>query len=274
MNRHFFLSFVAAASALVGTVHGVDQLPWFEDTLEIQWRTGYYYQHYNYVNADGHDVYWRGRDHIVSTSLAIAPFPHWSAELEVAGGRTSDWDVSLHRLVAQLRYRWMDDVVGEPLSVVSGLQIRAPFKAAQRSLSTPDHSYMEFEGHLAVGKEMAKWERWYARTWFVVASGVGVTGKCWVRAEGSVEGQSGGGHMLRLFSRSQLGMGDETLDLSESFRDYGDIRYRFVDVGARYTVPFDYIGSLDIEYCYRVWAREFPVRAHLVQVAWVYPFGF
>lgn len=262
-----------AALALFSSGWAANQKPWFDNVLEFQLRSGYLYHHYSRVHTAVGRIPLKADEHYIEGRLGISPFPHWSTEFEVLAGDSKQSDFTFQRIAWQLRYRWLDDIVGDPVSLVTGLQARLPFRASRRTLSQPDHSKLDFEAHASLGKEWAEWASWYLRSWVTGAAGIGIRGSAWLRGEATIETQLGRGHQIRLFGRAQSGLGEGQLDLSRPFKDYGDIAYRFVDVGAGYTVPWRFVGSLELDYAYRVWARHFPVGAHSLELVWLYPFS-
>lgn len=253
---------------------GTDLTPWLTTDFEIQSRATVLYQTYPYVNATRRKI-GNGADDFFSTlSIGGAAFGY-SAEVEatLANTRKQHSDCDNVRLTG--RYRVFDDIEGEdPVTLTAGLTVTQAFRHSLFDVSSFHHGQIEGEAHVAIGKETPFQSLWLSRWWSVLGIGMGDKGCAWLRGDVSWERNWCNQHMARVFMHSLWGFGHYNLSNHKKFKGYGPINHQSIDLGGRYTYIFDIGATLSIEYAYRVYALNFPARANLVRLSFLYPFWF
>ena len=267
------LAFIIACIFLASTANATQLEPWFGNVLEFEFRSTYTFQSYSDVDTISENLSVDSNDHFLNLSLALTPTYDFNVEGELLLAHTDyqTFGIAHGRLTG--RYLWWNDVVGDPVSVVTGLSVTVPSGTSRRDLSTPYHGDVELEVHAAMGKECSEGRYWTKRGWGLLALGVANKGSPWVRGAFFLEKNSRNDHFWKLFTEGRWGLGHEALDLSEPFYSYGDIDHRSVDVGVGYGWRIRYWGILYCQYSYRVYACSYPERTHLFSLMLLYPFG-
>lgn len=247
--------------------------PWFGNTLEFEFRTAYSFQTYSRVDTAAGSCSVSADDHFLNLSLGITPLSAWNGELELLLAHTSSQGFELAHGRATARYLWFDDVVGDPMSMSTGLSLTVPSEGSQEDLSTPYHGDVEAELHVTVGKEFCEGRYWEERIWALAAVGIANVGSPWVRLDLHFGKNYQDVNRWKLFLHSLWGLGDRCLVLSDKFQSYGSIDHRSVDVGVGYSRLIEYCGRINIEYAYRLYARSYPEHVHVVTLEFLFPFS-
>lgn len=263
----FFL--ILSLSSILGAT---ERMPWYPRYLELQPRATYRFQEYSKVDTKEGTRHHGSHDHFLHLSLSAA-YDRWCAEIEATGAATRHENFNLADLSLTGRYLWLDDVVGDAVSLTTGLTVTQVITLARHDISCFYHGGIEVEGHVAVGKELTLCEEfWRSRLWGVVGFGVADLGSPWVRANMAWEHNVWDRHRVRLFVASLWGLGHRDLKIHH-FRGFGPIRHQLIDLGLLYGYHFECGFSVDVGYAYRVYARNCPLQANQFLVSLLYPFG-
>lgn len=271
MIRVAWLTVVCMA---VGLVSATETLPWFGNIMEFEFRTTYSYEHYAHVTECDAFGDYSSNDQLLNLSLALSPVSQWNGEVELLVAHTRAQGFQVAHLRATGRYLWLDDVVGDPISLTTGLSLTVPVKTSQQDISLGYHGDVEVEGHVAIGREITCCDTWLARAWVVGFAGIANIGSPWAGGEFAVEGNLCDTHRFRAFARGRCGFGDECLDVTQDpFQSYARIGHRNVDVGARYTYVMCCGSQLSVEYFQRIYSHNYPDNVHAIGVCYFWPFS-
>jgi hypothetical protein len=193
-----------------------------------------------------------------------------TAELEFLVSNTRYRGIGANALRLTGRYFLLDDVIGDPVSLVTGLTASKIFRASKRNVAIFDHGGIACEAHVAVGKELSCEQFWTSRAWGVLGLGVADVGSPWLRANLVWERNWWNIHRLKVFADTVWGFGGKRLCIYP-FHGYGSVNYQAVDVGIRYGFIFPNNSILYAGYAYRVYGRNCPLHANLFQVEFLYP---
>ncbi len=196
-----------------------------------------------------------------------------TVELEFLASNTCDRGFNTNALRLTGRYFWLNDVVDDPVSLVTGLTVSKIFVSSRHNVSLFDHGGIACEAHISIGKENSCEEFWTSRAWGVLGLGVADVGSPWLRANLVWERNWWEIHQLRVFADSIWGFGHDRLRICPSFHGYGSVNYQAIDVGVRYGYRLCNDALLSVSYAYRVYGRNCPVNVNLVQFEICYPFG-
>lgn len=248
--------------------------PWIGEYLEFEWRNSLLYQNYNALAIDSSYKKRSSNDLFLTTDLSnvIAPDFSVEAELTLARTRKQSWGVDHFSLAG--RYVWSDDVWGDPITVTTGFVFTQAFLSSLRDISSFHHGRSEGELFISLGKEVAiEGEEWVSRCWGMVAIGSAIQRRSpWIRSVVAYDHRICRLHEIGVFANTLWGLGFKTLD-PEDFHGYGSIQHQSVDLGLRYTYILQYVGHLNLEYSYRIYARNFPAETHLLLLNFLYTFG-
>jgi len=245
--------------------------PWFDKVLEFEARGSVAYQAFNSVDSKGRSRSYESRDIFSNLSLSLA-LPMASLEIESLLARTHHRTFGFDNFKFTGRYLWMDDVVGNPISLTTGFSLILPFKRALYDLSSFHHGIVETEGHVAIGKEYACWDRWKFRHYGLFVIGLADRGSPWLGLRYFAESRICDRYAVQVFIKGLMGLGVRRLH-PHHFQGYGAVQHRSIDGGIRLSYQFDFEGRLYLEYARRLYARNFPKEVNWVQITYLYPFG-
>lgn len=282
------------ASLLIGwglilntSLMAFETMPWFNKNVEIELRSTYLFQTYPSIQSAHHFKRYSSSDHFLTLgaetsipgiALTYMGLPDWigavDGEIEVELAGTNHRHFGFDSATATLRNQWLDDVIGDPVSLVTGI---TAIQACQESLRDPSsfhHGKIEGEFHLSIGKEITSSSTWTSRFWGFGSFGCADIGSPWIRGNLNWE------HLfcdqrslIRIFANTLWGLGNREFNLN-SFHGYGPIKHQSIDIGLRYSYNFDIWGVAALEYSYRPFARNFPQHVNRILVNYTFPYGF
>lgn len=278
VHSKVFLGYFWRAKVLLGlmlffpsVVQAVDLKPWFTRAYQLQGLIDYRFQSYHSVDAPSKSSHYSSNDHFVDGSLMFVYEP-FSLQLETEFADTKkrnfDWD----HVSFTGRYLWLDDNIGDPVSLTTGLTVSRAWREAVNDISSFHHGRNEAFLHVAIGKQNIEGSTWLSRWWGVLGIGTADRWTPWIVANAAYEWNSCDTHRLRLYVNSLWGCGGRKLK-AQDFGGYGPINHRSIDIGVRYSYEFDYYGMLSIDYARRVYAHNFPDNANILTLCYIYPFG-
>lgn len=252
---------------------GLDREPWFCNVLEFTFTPTYSYSEYPRVQHGVPHNQKTSHDHLLSFDLAVAPTPQWQVDTEVEFADTPRQSMGLRSGALQVKYLWLDDLLGDPVSLTTGVVVRGVTGHSIRDVSCPYHSYANYEVNVAAGREWDHGFDWRYRTYAGSSLGIGNHGYPWLAAFAIFEGQLKQAHRLGLFFDGALGFGHQQRVIINHFHGYGSIAHRNIDIGARYTYVFEVWGKLTLAYTRRVFARSFPEQVNFFTISYMLPFS-
>ena len=265
-----------AAIAIATCAQATELAPWFDPDKNLMVRPSYTYR--NYTSVDTHEgaVRHHSTDDLINLSLLMANDDLYSGEIEYLIGYTSQRSFSSRALGMTLRYHLLNDVVGDPISVMAGVSLRYIQHNGLNDISFFYHGPFEFEPTLSFGKEMVCEDYWTSRWWSVFGVGTANRGSPWVRAEFSWENNWWDEQEVKIFVNSFWGLGHRNLHEFtnfEHFKGYYNIDHQSIDVGARYQYNIPCGGDISLEYYYRAYARNGPLHINAATIRLTIPFG-
>lgn len=258
---------------LLKAFHGsaTEYQPWLGNFLEFESRTSLLYQDYTAISSGPHIERHTANDLFLNISLSNTLFD-FLIEFEATEARTRRQRGDIDQLKVTGRYVWQNDIIGDPFSFATGVSFIECFQSSLKDLSSFHHGRSEAEFFCSFGKETPQETTWISRWWGIAGIGVADRGSPWARFNLVYERQWREKHELKVFSYFLWGFGHKRLHICD-FHGYGPIQHQSLDLGLRYTYLIDFFGSASLEYSYRIYARNFPVRAHRVCIQLLYTFG-
>jgi hypothetical protein len=267
--RKAYLSFALLVASSMGAE---DFSPWYPPAVGIEVKADYFFQTYPSV-ASSHGSFSHHADDQFFTLSAATSYDIYAVEAEMMLAHTRKCSFMVDHLGVTGRYQFLSDTLGDDFSLVAGLTLIKPFDVALNDISCFHHGHTEGEFTLALGHESICKDSWISRWWTMAGFGIADIGSPWIRGEFTWEQRWYDVHMARFFVHSLLGFGKNALHTAKHFHGYGPIRHRSLDVGVGYDYSFDHGIMLEFDYAYRVYARNFPKNASLIQVVLTYPFS-
>lgn len=255
-----------------GLLQSTELRPWTEVDLQLYPRFEYFYQHYHKINSSDGSKHRIGNDHFYTLGV-YGSYDVWSVEAETTAATTHYRCFGFDNVRVTGRYRLWNDIVGDFASVMAGGTYIAAPQSAVDDIGSFHHGGNEGKLHLAIGKERTCGDTWASRTWGVLQYGFADEGKPWWEWTLAWEKNFNRTTYLEFFATGLYGLGREGIDLDCSFRGYGPIKHRSVDLGARVTRMTECYGIWYAEYAQRVYAYNFPQGANLFKICLIYPFS-
>lgn len=257
--------------AFAGPLLGTDLIPWTRVDLELYPKAEYQFEHYDRVDSSSHSEHHHDNANFVTLGIGTS-YSVWSGEIETTVANTRRTSFFLDNVSVTGRYQLLDDILGDPVSLIAGITLTRATDVALHDISCFHHGQNELEAHIAIGKERPCRATWTSRGWGAFVYGIGDHGSPWMRAICAWEKNFGETLHARVFVKGCYGFGGNSLN-PHHFRGYGPIRHRSVDLGARLLKISDCYGQFELEYAYRVYAVNFPKSASFLTLAYLYPFG-
>ncbi|MEI8125251.1 MAG: hypothetical protein WCG42_05815 [Parachlamydiaceae bacterium] len=253
------------------TLHATDYRPWYGPVLEVDLGADCLMQAFSHVNTQCGSKKLQEFDTFLDLSASLAVWESIAAELEVIAAETKQQSFGMDAIRLTGRYRWFNDIVGDPISLSTGVTFSTIFPAVRRNIAAFDHGGVAAEAHASIGKEWSCMQFWTSRIWGVCGVGIADVGSPWLRANFSWEHNWWNRHRLEIFTESIWGFGQNKLN-PYHFHGYGSVQYQAIDLGFRYFYQFDYGVVVSGGYGYRVYAQNSPENVNLITLKLVYPF--
>jgi hypothetical protein len=266
-----FISICALVS--LGHVGAFQTRPWLGDFLEFHFVPSFMYRKYPSVNGAYDPSSYSSNDRFTNLNLDVS-LCSWDLELGVEFADTRKQSLGTQSAGMQMRYQWLDDVGGPPLSFVSGLNIRWVSKRSLQDVSCPYHAEWNFEIGNALGKEFHPSENCLMTVYGFLGVGQANEGRPWIRGIVSWEAEFSIHHKLELGAEGYFGFGNTRRVNIDHFKGYANIFHQSVDVGIGYYYKINQMwGTLSLHYSYRVFAKDFPSHANTFMIAYNFPFS-
>jgi len=253
--------------------------PWLGNVWQFEFRPAYTYSHFNKVENAKKPLKHSSNDQFLRFGLGVVPMlglvspPDWGVDLEIEFADTPRQNFGFQSAALLLRKQWLDDIVGDPISLTTGISLRGVSHKSLRDISCPYHSYANIEFNAAAGKEWSHAAFWTWRTFAFAALGMANRGYPWGRAVLSFQGNHLNHFQYELFTEGYMGFGPQRVVNINHFFGYAKIKHRSIDVGFNLRYLFDIWGSLNFTYSYRVFARSFPAHANFFTLWYQLPFS-
>ena len=245
--------------------------PWFTPMFELQSRATAMGQFYHSIQTKEGRRHKPAGNFFLDLELFTTLLQQWSVEIEAIAAQTRHRSFGFDSLSLTGRYLWLDDVIGDPLSLTTGITVYKVFKPSRKDLSIFHHGGIEGELHAAIGKETSCHAYWKSRAWLVAGLGIGDLGSPWMRADAHWEHRLCRLHWLRFSLLSLWGLGTNSLRRLECFHGYGRVRHQSIDVGLRYVYLLNHGITFSAEYLFRVYAHNCPSSVNSFLLILDYP---
>lgn len=272
MKRLWFL-----IATLPAALCGIEQAPWFGTAFEFDRYLNADFYVFESVEGDGRSLHYCHLNQFYTAGL-LFPFEYplgdaWSIEAEATMANTQRQHFAVDHFSLTARYQWFNDLVGDPISLVTGINLSQAFTHSLRDISSFHHGKAEIEAHVSAGKELCSEQYWISRCWGLAAFGWGDHGSPWVRAHCEWDNNWCETHFTSFFIEGLWGLGGNQLHHLDHFRGYGSINHQSVDVGFKYYYQTECDSIVGLSYAYRVFARNFPQNSQYITLSIDYPFG-
>ena len=252
---------------------GIELQPWFGDVYEFHFLGSYAYSWFHSVQGSRPLFDRFFQSNVMYTSLDFSPSPVWSIDMDLQFADTTKMSVNFRTAAIQMRYLWLDDIVGDPISLATGASIRVTGTTSLKDVSCSSHGNVDFEGNFSLGKEFDSADSWRLRTWVFGAVGQANRGALWVRATAAIETNVNDLHKWGFFVDGINGYGRHAHIHVDHFFGYAKVREKAIDLRLRYGYRTGVWGTLRFEYMRRVLAKAAPQRVNTFVLSYLLPFS-
>jgi len=266
--KHLLLSIFFAASA-----SALEVQPWFGDVFEFHFLSSYSYSRFTKVQGGRPQLTEPFNVNLLYFDLDFSPSPEWAIDTDLQFADTTQQNFNFRTWALQARYLWLDDIIGDRVSLATGANLRITPSYALHDISCPSRANADFEANFSIGKEFEASDSWLVRLWGFGAIGHANRGSPWVRAIVSLETNCDDQHKLAFYAAGNNGYGKRSHVRTEDFDGYAKIRCKSIDVGVRYGYRVGVWGTLRVEYTRRVLAKAYPADINTLTISYLLPFS-
>lgn len=248
--------------------------PWLGDVYEFHFEGSYAYSYFDKV-ADAKPSYHHPfHVNLLYFDLDFVPSSQWSIDMDIQFAESTKQAFNFRTAAIQGRYAWLDDVIGDPISLTTSANIRFTPTYALHDVSCPSYGNADFELNLSLGKELASQGSWLFRTWFLGAVGHANRGSPWLKGLFALETHIADRHTWSLLAEGLSGYGRETHIDVDHFDGYARVRNKSIDVALRYGYRMGVWGTIRFEYIRRFLAKACPEQVNTGVISYRVPFSF
>lgn len=197
------------------TLFAIDYSPWFNQILNIETevKAG--------LRGGGASAFY------TDMSFRTTVWTDIKAEIEFDAAKTRTNGYFFEAARFNGLYRFMNDAIGDPLTVIAGATLSFPQSHAKRDLALFDPGSTEAEFHLIAGKE--KGDRfWTDRYWARATVGIANKSSAWISGHAEYERNLCEWGSGLIFLNTLSGFGSRTL---HPFEGYAHVNYKEAALG-------------------------------------------
>ncbi len=270
MRKWFVYSILCVAPVIVSSL---ETRPWFDSVCEFSFATEYTYSRYHHVQDASVQLTHPSNDQLLRLNLGFTPSEIWDIQAEIEFVDTPRQRFSYRSAAIQARILWFNDIVGDPVSWTTGLNIREVSDKSLSDVSCPYHAMVDFELTTAIGKEWSKGPDWTSRTWGNIGLGTANEGSPWLRGLWVFQKNWSNRHRAIVFAHGYFGFGTKQRVNVDHFNGWAKFHHQSIDLGLGYQYHFDLWGDITLSYARRIYAHSFPEHVNFFTIAYEVPFS-
>jgi hypothetical protein len=247
--------------------------PWLGNQYEFDFESLFIYSRYHKVEGASKQLKSPSNDYDLFFDLGFTPYPVFDVRAEIELAETPRQSFNWRSAAIQGRFQWLNDIAGDPVSLTTGLNIRAVPHHSLRDVSCPYASYANYELTMSVGKEWSKEGEWTMRTYGYATAGIANHGSPWTQELFTWQFNWQDTHALSLFAAGDFGFGSKQHVNVHHFNGWGEFQHQSVDLGIAYRYQISIWGTLTVSYAHRVFAHNFPEHVNFFALAYYLPFS-
>jgi hypothetical protein len=269
MNKAIFaLSLLASPM-----VFSLDQQPWYGNVYEFRADAGFTYYYFNNVQGALKQPESASNNYLTFGGFGFTLSEQLDFDMDIELTRTPRQNYSFRSGALQARYRFLNDIAGDPVTLTTGFNIRGVGAKSVKDISSPYASYANFELTTAIGKEKTVKDSWKIRGYGLLSLGAACQGYPWSRYLALFESNFSDIHRLGIFSEGYFGLGGKNYVNIKHFRGWSHVQHDSIDIGALYSRVMGVWGKLMLEYSSRVFAHNYPEYEQRATIRYEIPFS-
>jgi hypothetical protein len=269
MKKIFLAAFLTAAIPSFT----LETKPWFGDVYAFDFQSAFSYSRFNKVQGASKQLSAPLNNCDLLLDLGFTLSPAFDLQLEGEFGRTTLTNSALRSGAVQVRYQVLDDISGDPVSLVFGWSARGATHHFLKDVSTPYAAEFNTELTCSVGKEWSQQGVWTIRTYGFVAVGQGNRGYPWTRGLYVWQYNLDDTHRFTAFADADCGFGNKQHVNVKHFSGWGKFQHQSIDLGVGYGYKIGLYGVLTASYAHRVYAHNSPEHVNFFILAYTLPFS-
>ncbi len=264
----YFFSFLFLSFCLFS----VEKQPWFEDIYEFNLLGKYEYSFFNKIDKPIQQLTSYSHGNLFYFDLNFVWAPQLSTDVDLQFSTTSMQSFGFRSTAIQMRYLWLDDIVGDFVSLVTSIATRYVSKKSFRDINNPLYGRFSLTGDISVGKEI---DLDYLRLhfWGDALVGIPSNGSPWLEGILAFNGVFDDSK-IELLLNGIRGYGKNRFIDVENFNGYGNVRKKILDLQISYSHKMSVWGFLSCGYQRRLLAKTAPENVNTFFIEYLYPFSF
>jgi hypothetical protein len=251
-----------------------EEKPWLGNQYEFVLDSSYSYSRFSKVANAKRQLKEPFNVNLLCFDLAFCPVDGWEIAFEADFAATTKQSFGRRSLAAMLRARFLDDIVGDPVSLTAGLIARMTSHNSLKDISCPSSARWDVELHSAVGKEWSTGANWSMRLYGIGAVGQGSHGWPWAKAKAAFGIQQPIASAWEIYSLGYWGFGPkDSVNIRHFHNGWGSYNHSSIDAGVGYTYCFEVWGSLRFDVFHRFYAHVYPKALTGAAITYHLPFS-
>ncbi|MBS3905083.1 MAG: hypothetical protein KGZ39_07140 [Simkania sp.] len=258
---------------LMATAYGFEEKPWLGNLWEFYLDTGYMFSRYDSVANSTKHLKAPSNNNVFSVDIGLVPIDSWDAAIEVDFAQTPRQSLGRRSVAAQVRTLWLNDIIGDFVSLTTGFSVRQTSYRSLHDISCPYSARWDFEINSAMGKEWGCGPNWCMRLYGLGAVGQGSRGSPWTRAKVAYQIHQLESHIWEFFSLGYWGFGRRREVNINHFNGWGFYDHSSIDLGFGYLYELGVWGRLRFDYSHCIHARVYPRGTNSFIIGYHLPFS-
>jgi hypothetical protein len=247
--------------------------PWLGDVYEFQLDAAFTYDRYRKVQGASDQLKHPSNDKLYALDLGFTASDSIDFQAELEFAATPRQSFGWRSFALQGRYLWLNDVEGDPCSIITALNVREVSGHSVRDVSSPYHYYFNAELNTSIGKEWSSDGLWTMRTYGLTAIGMANRGSPWLKGTGVFETNILDTHRFLFDVESYFGLGSKKHIDVDHFHGWARVHHQSIDLGVAYAYHMQIWGTVGLKYAYRIFAKSFPEHVYFVTLFYRLPFS-
>lgn len=252
---------------------GLETRPWFGDAYAFNFQGAWSYSRFHRVEGASRQPSAPVNDRRILLDLGVTAPQNFDVQAEAEFAKTNRVNWALRSGAVQARLGLLDDIQGDPVSLMVGVILRGAPRHFLRDVSTPYAAEFNAELTCAVGKEWSDGTTWTMRTFGLAAVGQANRGSPWTREIFVWEYNLNDVQCFTAFAEGNFGFGARRHVDVRHFNGWGHFQHRSIDLGLAWGYTISVWGTLTASYAHRVFAHSFPEHVNFFMLAWSVPFS-
>lgn len=263
---------VLALLLFCSVCYGFDERPWIDEPFLFSFRPSVTLSYFPKL-ANSSDPNFNSFNQDLNLNLGVSTMSNYDIQGEMNFFHSRMRSFNFESIAVQIRKLLLDDVTGDLVSLIAGINYRVVPHHRLKDVAMPYHFVSNFEGVVSIGKEFSKQEYWVFRLYSVLAAGIANKGSPWISGDLAFESLIQNRHQIDAQVNGYFGLGSSDFIQIDTFDGYYDIAHHSVDISAAYRYHFPVYGVLGLEGLYRVYAHAYPKNYFSLTLRYSLPFS-